>query len=137
MYVRIYVVETMFSSHGNFNIKTDGNIIVICLSGSFNDKSVIEFISEVKLAFKHLNGEQFGILLNAIDAEGVTPEVYREIDKYNVWLNHQNIVAKAIVSQSPTLHQTSELLIPSRTPQNMKRFEKVEPAYNWLKGLFK
>ena len=130
------MVETMFSSHGNFNIKTDESIIVICLSGSFNEQSAIEFISEVKLAIKHLNGDKFGILLNAIDAEGFTPEAYHEINEYNAWLNHQNIIAKAIVSQSPTLQQTSELFIPSRAPQDMKRFEKVELAYNWLKGFF-
>jgi hypothetical protein len=126
----------MLQTHGCDKVQIDESIITISLSGSFNEQSISELVNEIKSAVNSFENKKFAILLYATEAEGFTPEAYQELDDYNAWLNNQNFVAKAIVSHSPTLQQTSELFIPSRKPQLMKRFEDIESAQKWLKTFF-
>mgnify|MGYP000423825364 CR=1 FL=1 len=127
----------MSLEHGTYLITVKDNIIVIKLSGPFNDFGAIALLSEVKKTIKGFNHNNFSILDNFLELEGATPEAMYEAmyeaNEFNKWLINQNLVAKAIVIRSIALKELDKKLIPSQENLNIKFFENEEEAMHWLK----
>jgi hypothetical protein len=119
--------------HGRFSTTLlENNIISAKLCGSFNETGCFNYTESVKNIVKTLNGEPFAMLIDDLELEGGTPEAYRTLQAYNVWLNTQPIIAKAfIVNDRMTKH-----IILQRSPalleQNIAFFETHEQAQAWL-----
>ena len=119
--------------HGIFTVTIDTNIIIVIMKGSFNEFGARALIDSIKAKIKSFNGTKFSIIVEDLELEGITPEGYKEINKYNEWLNNQNMIAKARVANSSLMLDIDHRLIPAIQKQNIKIFEDVPSAIEWLK----
>ncbi|WP_019616754.1 hypothetical protein [Psychromonas ossibalaenae] len=123
--------------HGEHSIVVNGNIIVLKFTGAFNEYGVFKFTQDVKNVIEGFNGNIFSILVNNLELLGGTPEAYEEFEKYNKWLNNQNMAAKAIVIKSSATLGIINSLVPSIKSQNIKDFNNKSEAIKWLKEQLK
>jgi hypothetical protein len=121
--------------HGEVTITVDKNIIIVKLEGAFNEFGAKKYTVGVKQIIDTFQGKPFSILINNLEVLGGTPEAYEELEKYNQWLNTQNLVAKAMVISSITTLDIINLLSPSRQSQQSKNFDNEEDAMQWLATL--
>ena len=124
---------TIESEHGRSYISVDGDIITVKAVGAYNKEGMIKTIEQLESVINSFNQKEFKLLFDYSQAEGGTPDVFDIINECNIWLNSQNMVAKALVINS-SMHLT---ILESRTParylQNSKSFSDKASAVNWLK----
>jgi len=120
--------------HGNSIITVEGEIIIIKVIGCFNIEGITESIQHLKSTIKSFSQRQFKLLLNYLEAEGGTPEVFEIINQFNIWLNTQNIVAKAIVTDSLINLAILKKRAPASQTNNSKVFKNQSNAFNWLQS---
>jgi hypothetical protein len=119
-------------AHGNYSVELKGNIIWVVLDGAFNEFAVENWINEVKAIVNALNGKPFTILMEMSKALGATPESFELSNQYNAWLNKQNMTAKALIYGSAVFEDMDKTLVPSKQEQNIRVFDDIEAAQNWL-----
>jgi hypothetical protein len=124
----------MYPEHGKNIISVEGDIIISKIIGAFNAEGIDKSIADLKVAVDSFCQNEFKLLVNYIDTEGGTPEVYEKINEFNIWLKSKNMVAKALVSNSNVALSIRE----SRTPKGMSLNERVFDdeinAIIWLKS---
>tara|TARA_R110001592_G_scaffold70332_1_gene215630 strand:- start:469 stop:981 length:513 start_codon:yes stop_codon:yes gene_type:complete len=125
--------DHMSLEHGHHSITVEDNIIVIELAGSFNEYGARALTDDIIRTIKKFKGAPFCILLNDFALEGITPAGFKKIDEYNVWLNTQNMIAKATVVKIDVLLKMEESRIPAKAQQNIKSFRNMPDAIHWLK----
>lgn len=118
--------------HGKSFITTDEDIITIKAVGAFNLEGINKVISELKLVIESFNGRGFKLLFDYAETEGGTPDVYEKINDCNIWLNSQNMIAKALIITSSTNLAILESRTPARKSQNSQHFKERESAIAWL-----
>lgn len=123
----------MTIAHGEHQISIQDSIIYLKLIGSFNDVGAKNFTDAMKTVIATFNGAAFAILVDDLDVIGGTPEAYAELEKYNIWLNTQNMRAKAMVIDSPVILAIINKYAPSREYQNIDVFVNRAEAVTWLK----
>jgi len=123
----------MTIAHGEHRINIQDGIIYLKLIGSFNDVGAKNFTRAMKEAITTFKGASFSILVDDLEVIGGTPEAYAELEKYNQWLNTQNMCAKAMVIDSPVTLAIIEKYAPSRDQQNISVFNNQTDAVKWLK----
>jgi hypothetical protein len=121
-------------AHGDVEILIDDHIIIVRLSGMFNELGVKKFTDAIKEFVSNLNGDSFAVLINDLKLDGGTPEAYAELEDYNQWLNTQKLLAKAMVIDSATNKHIINALSPSLSAQNIEYFLTEDAAINWLKS---
>ena len=124
----------MYPAHGKNIISVEGNIIISKITGAFNLEGVDKSIADIKVVVENFGQNEFKYLINYIDTEGATPEVYDKINQFNTWLNSQNMVAKAIVINSNVLLNIGESRIPAGSSLNGRVFDDEVNAMIWLKS---
>jgi len=122
----------MQSAHGKFKISVNENQISTKLLGSYNTQGIEAWISEMKKTISSFSGAPFTILVDEIGAKGATPQALAKGNEYNEWLNHQNLVAKAVIYGESIYKEIDNKSLPARAKQNIKFFETVEDAQCWL-----
>lgn len=122
----------MFIGHGKHQVSIQGDIICIKLIGAFNEYDFQAISAKVKAQVSALDGRAFCMLIDHSELLGATPEAYQELDKLNTWLNEQNMRAKAIVINLSTVLDTIKSRTPAISTQNIKVFECVNSARQWL-----
>jgi len=123
----------MTLEHGKCFISVDGNIISVKALGAFNEEGIVKTIEELKSVIERFGHQEFKLLFDYTQTEGGTPEVFEKINECNVWLNTQNMVAKALVINSSTNLAILESRTPARSLQNTEIFGDKVSAINWLK----
>lgn len=123
----------MIDSHGQYKINVEGCHIHTQLFDAFNEVGVSQWINAMKDAIAGLSGQPFTILVNEKAATGATPGALKLANEYNEWLNDQTLVAKAVVYSNAIYKAIDELHLPARKRQNIKFFDDVSLAQNWLK----
>lgn len=101
--------------------------------GSFNELGAENFTLAMREAIVTFNGKAFSILVDDLEVIGGTPQAYAELESYNQWLNSQNMIAKAMVIDSPVTLAIIEKYAPSREKQNIAIFDNRADAIYWLK----
>ncbi|KGJ95176.1 hypothetical protein [Colwellia psychrerythraea] len=124
----------MATEHGESSISVDGDIIFVKAIGSFNLEGIVKVITELKLIIESFAQKDFKLLFDYTQTEGATPEVFEKINECNIWLNNQNMVAKAVIINSQILMTILESRTPARDCQNSKQFEDKASAITWLKS---
>ena len=94
----------MSVEHGEFSISLEGKIIKTKLIGSFNE---------------------FG-------AKRYAEAVIEVLDQYNIWVNQQNMLAKAFVFDAAILATIMKNMSPSMKADNIQMFKTLEAAESWL-----
>jgi len=123
----------MSSNHGKSFLSVDGDIITVKVAGAFNSGGISKSIDELKVAIDSFCQGGFKLLFDYREAEGGTPEVFEKINECNIWLNSQNMIAKALVINSNVLLTILESRTPARSSQNSKNFDNKTDAIKWLK----
>ncbi len=125
----------MNSEHGEVAIEVANNIIIIRASGAFNEYGAKKYTNSIRDAVANMKGESFSILINNLEFQGATPEAYHELESYNVWLNKQKLIAKAMVITSSITLDVIDKHSPSRASQQTRNFNNEEEAMSWIHSL--
>ena len=123
----------MAIEHGESFISVDGDIIIVRAVGAFNEEGIDKTIDNLKSVIASLGPKGFKLLFDYSKATGGTPDVFNKINECNIWLNGQNMIAKALVIESQIQLGILESRTPARRSQNAKNFNNEENAINWLK----
>jgi hypothetical protein len=123
----------MYSQHGESVIQVQGDLIIINVSGAFNEEGMSKSIENLKAVVETFSEKKFKLLIDYSDTEGATPQAYKRNNEGNAWLNSQNMAAKAIVIRSSVLLGILESRTPERKSQNAKNFDNKPSALAWLK----
>lgn len=120
--------------HGSFsiNVNQEKCRITLSLIGSFNEVAINHCSLEIKKVVKSLNGAAFTLINNGETFDGATPEAYEASERFNEWLNTQNLIAKANITKSKVLAGLSEKLIDALHDQNVRFFDSVDEAEEWI-----
>ena len=119
--------------HGDYSISLDGNMIIVRVSGGFNEYGVRKLKNEIESIVKHLKDGRFSLLFNYLEVEGGTPEAFLELNKASLWLNAQNLIAFATVSKSRYHMDLLKQKVPDRKSNAITNFDNEVDAVNWLK----
>ena len=122
----------MAIEHGESFISVDGDIITVKATGSYNREGIVKTIEELESIIEEFYQKEFKLLFDYSEIEGGTPDVFDKINECNIWLNSQNMVAKALVINSSVLLEILESRTPARNSQNAKCFDDKASAINWL-----
>ncbi len=125
----------MVLEHGKSCISVNDDIITIKAIGAFNKEGIVKTIEELKSVIKEFNLKEFKLLFDYIEIEGGTPDVFEKINDCNIWLNNQNMVAKALVIKSSMNLAILESRTPARKSQKSATFDNKVAAINWLRQL--
>lgn len=123
-----------FREHGESTFCVDGNIITVVMKGAFNEYGFRAFANRINQIIADFKGEKFYLLMDMTESIGGTPELYLEADKYNEWLNSQNMVAKAIVINSIVNLNIYKVRVKATLVQDHKFFDNDIDALKWLKS---
>jgi hypothetical protein len=122
----------MSEGHGQCFISVDDNIIYLKSVGAFNLEGMIKAAQDIKAVVLTLDNNRFKLLADYTELEGATPEAFDYLDDFNVWLNKQNLVAKAVVINSAITLTILGQQVPTRKLQNDKNFKTKDEALEWL-----
>lgn len=120
-------------AHGKTSLSVHGNIIEVTITGAFNEYCMKIANDNAMAAIMLMKKSPFFILLNFLDSEGGTPEAYEESTKFNLWLNQQNMISKAIITKSLTFKCINESRVKRSEKQIVEYFESKQDALNWFK----
>ena len=124
---------TIELEHGKNSISVDDNIITVKSVGVYNIEGIVKAIEELKVVIESFSHKEFKLLFDYTETEGGTPEVFEQINECNIWLNSQNMVAKALVINSAMHLSILESRTPARKLQKTKNFDNKASAISWLK----
>jgi len=124
----------MFEVHGELFIEIDNNILLITLIGPFNDMGVKNWTEKVKSKIEEFGENNFFIIMNNTNYIGFTAEASEVSNNFNLWLNEQAMIAKAIVQPSSLARQMNLKNIPSLTKQHIEYFDNKNDALLWIKA---
>jgi len=119
-------------AHGSFKVNVDGQLIECELIGSFNEAGCLAYTEKVKQEVTALQGKPFAMLIDDVALEGGTPEAYRALNEYNIWLNKHTIIAKAFIINSPIQKEIMLNRSPALKLQNIAFFKERKKAITWL-----
>jgi hypothetical protein len=122
----------MSLEHGESFISVNADLITIKVKGAFNREGIIKGAQELKLVVNSFQQKKFKLLFDYLEMEGATPDAYDEINQCNVWLNTKNMVAKAVLINSPINSSLLQTRLPATKLQNIKRFDEKSHAISWL-----
>lgn len=120
--------------HGGFSLKVnrERSRITLELNGAFNEVAVHHCSIEVKSAIRSLEGAAFTLINNGESFDGATPEAYEATEKFNEWLNTQNLIAKANITKSKVIAGLSKKLVNALKDQNVRFFDNIDEAEKWI-----
>ncbi|WP_426415210.1 hypothetical protein [Aestuariirhabdus sp. LZHN29] len=115
-------------AHGQYSVTSKDAIIVLRLVGSFNEYSVQGIFDDVKAAVASLGCDAFAILIDARDYGGATPEALEVGNRYNIWLNENGLVAKAMILDASLVAEISHQNMEAVREQNVRKFSQQDAA---------
>ncbi|WED23871.1 hypothetical protein L3Q72_21805 [Vibrio sp. JC009] len=118
--------------HGLFSIRVEGRMVIGAVSGSHNEFDTAAVTDELRKAVESLNGSPYVELIDARELEGVTPEGFAVIDKYNRWESENGLIAIAFVARNTVLPMIVKHYLEMTQASNMKAFSDIEEARQWL-----
>lgn len=125
---------TMRLDHGEGIISVNDNVITVKIQGVYNQEGVVELRKKLSPIIENFHADGFKILANYLEAEGGTPDAYNEVNRFNIWLNEKNLIAKAVVINSAVISSILDSRTPARQLQNIKSFDNTIAAIQWLES---
>jgi hypothetical protein len=121
--------------HGRHTIKVIDDIVFIDIYEDFNEYDIKAITTDLKSVIEHFQQKVNFLLIDILNTEGGTPEAFEESRKFNIWLDEQNLYAKAIICTSPILIEINESRVRDTNKQNIQYFDNKKNALNWFKSL--
>lgn len=126
------MVQSNMLKHGEYSMVSEGAIIRTKMIGSFNENGMKPLIEDLTKEVLAQNGQPFVELFDFTEFEGMTPEAFQLVDKYNHWVNRQRFVAKALVCDTSLFEALANKLIEAQKSQKFKTFLSITEAEKWL-----
>ncbi|GGA86558.1 hypothetical protein GCM10011369_30780 [Neiella marina] len=120
--------------HGEFDVSVEGNIIHIVMAGSFNEYTIEAISKLIEQAIVGLENRPFYMLIDIRHVDGGTPEAYEASAEFNLWLDQQNLVAKALITKSVLFQQINESRVREHSSQRVAYFDNVDAAKRWFES---
>ncbi|MBD1390156.1 hypothetical protein IC617_12010 [Neiella sp. HB171785] len=118
--------------HGRYQVDVEDNIIHITMADSFNEFTIEAIATLIKQAVASLNDQPFYLLVDISQVDGGTPEAFAASAEFNLWLDQQKLIAKALVTQSILFQQINESRVRETSPQRVAYFEDIGAAKRWF-----
>jgi len=118
--------------HGKYSIDFINETLVVSLVGTFNEQAVENWTRDVKDIILSYSGKPFKMLMDLSCSTGGTPEALAVANRYNQWLNTQNLLAKAVIYASKMNQSIDEKYVWSKKEQNIKVCNNRREAFDWL-----
>lgn len=125
----------MTLAHGEHCVSVDNNIIRVVMSGAFNEFTIIDACAQITKSIESLTPQPFCILNDVRNVEGGTPEGFEESNQFNLWLESQKMIAKAIVTNSIAFREINEARVRESSNQLVQYFATTEDAEAWLEKM--
>ena len=120
--------------HGTFSVKTEGQVVIVKLFGSFNELGARTLTDSFRKEVESLNDLPFAELIDAQKLEGIIPEGFELIEDFNIWQStEKKLVALAIVTDSTVIRAIARKNLPSQMNLNLREFDNRELALQWLR----
>lgn len=119
-------------ARAHHQVRCEQGIIHLTLSGSFSEKDVKSYVTEMKKTISELDGKPFSILVNNLELIGATPAAYAASNEYNEWLSQQNIIANAAVYPNSLLSHLDKKWVSSKQKYRYETFQNLDLAKQWL-----
>ena len=122
---------------GQYQVELAGKVITVTFEGMFDEKTSIKVCRHVEDLIASFNGEPFYMLINLSNYQGSTPDAHKVGNDHAVWLEGQNCLGKAIVTNEQFMlnivrNQQTQL---SQSQLVTKVFPSEEEAKVWLGSL--
>ncbi|GAC14528.1 hypothetical protein [Aliiglaciecola lipolytica] len=122
----------MNTPHGSYTIEVEHNIVHMRYVGMFNAATASLYAEEAKDKIRQLPYDEFFILGDLRKFLGATPDAYAIVNKFNHWVNTQNLRAKALVISNQVVAEIARERISAVKQQNLQYFKGTEEAINWF-----
>ncbi|GAA6183616.1 MULTISPECIES: hypothetical protein [Alteromonadaceae] len=120
---------------GSYQFRVEGNVVYQTFTGMFSGSTAQAYLSETRKMISQFDGKPFCNLIDIRAMEGLTPEGYEMIDKFNQWVNTQNLAAKAIVVSNDVVGKIVSERVPELKKQNLRYFHDFNEAVKWIKQI--
>jgi hypothetical protein len=121
--------------NGTHSIEVTENIVFIIINEAFNEYDMKAITEELKLVIEDFQQNAFFLLVDIQNSEGGTPEGFEESRKFNMWLDEQNLIAKAIICSYSILIEINESRVRDTNKQLIQYFHNKTDAKNWFQSL--
>lgn len=118
-----------------YDIEVKDAVIKLSMFGSFNLDIANSITKKIKIIIEELNDQPFYILVDLSTIEGGTPDGFERGRQFNLWLDGQNLKAKAIICKSPLFKSISESRVRTSDIQLIKYFNNETDALRWFDEL--
>jgi hypothetical protein len=125
----------MFAAHGNFGITRHNNVLIVVVSGPWNEETAQAYSLESAKLAKPLLGSPWAQIMVISEFELGTPEANNILSKLFQQANEHGLVKEAIVNSSDSrlknelFGQTVDIAV---TEFESKQFENKKDAVEWL-----
>ena len=121
-----------FDVHGTYDLKLQGEIIIIRFFGAWNTEGVKAFFETLKSFVLEKQFKQFGTLSDFRKFEGATPHAMKYVEKIPQWnAKHGQIARAQILSHALTDYIVNKPAYGSEF-FSINNFEDEEIALAWL-----
>lgn len=121
--------------HGQYQLKWHGNILLVKLVGSFNEEGTLSYIADAKQLLEAADMDGYYMLIDDIELEGATPVSYQLVNDFNQWSIDNGLIAKALITSSPTVVNMMYKMAPTFERDNIRSFSAVVEGLAWLESL--
>ncbi|WP_341206044.1 hypothetical protein [uncultured Psychrosphaera sp.] len=118
-----------------YQITVKGYVISISVLTIFNHYDTNSMVKNLTEIIEGFDGQPFYMLIDLSMSDGGTPEAFEQTRKFNLWLDEQNLKAKAIVCPSPLLKNINESRVRTSDKQRIEYFQDIKSALNWFDEL--
>lgn len=118
-----------------YDIEVKDAVIKLSMFGSFNLDIANSITKKIKIIIEELNDQPFYILVDLSTVEGGTPDGFERGRQFNLWLDGQNLKAKAIICTSPLFKHISESRVRTSDIQLIEYFDNETDARRWFEKL--
>lgn len=122
----------MRKQSGRTSLCVNEEIILVTLSGVFNEKEALNYKAKLFDAIHSLQGKPFCMLVDNTGVEGGTPEAFDVLEDINTALPSLSLIAKAYVYKSDIVMGIVKQRVLALKKINKRNFTDYQEAMAWL-----
>lgn len=129
-----YEGARMAKSHGEYEITSRGQIIIVKFSGTWNKECAEELIQDYLRFVEKKKISRFGVLADLQRFEGATPDASGHLVKLSLWGSKNGQVARAQIINSEFKYYSVKDMQNLDLGYPVKDFEDTDSAFQWLRA---
>ncbi len=123
------------ATHGDYQIKPQGNILVVDAHGPFNDDTSQSYVKEMYQACEQFSGQTWGLLTTFYGNSVFTPDAEKALIEVTKYRMSKGMIANASVilnSSTADIQQMQLRRIFQSCNLTFHVFSDIDSARNWL-----